>query len=110
MWESLSKLAALPGATRVHCGHEYTMANLRFAAAVEPANADLPARTAREQAKRDAGMPTLPTTIADERATNPFLRAGVPGVAAAASAHAGRTLTNVVGVFAELREWKNAFQ
>lgn len=110
MWESLAKLAALPGATRVHCGHEYTMANLRFAAAVEPANADLPARRAREQAKRDAGMPTLPSTIADECATNPFLRAGVPGVAAAASAHAGRALTNVVGVFAELREWKNAFQ
>lgn len=110
MWESLSKLAALPGATRVHCGHEYTMANLRFATAVEPANADLPVRTAREQAKRDAGVPTLPSTIAEERATNPFLRAGVAAVAKAASAHAGRALTNVVDVFAELREWKNGFQ
>ena len=110
MWASLSKLAALPGTTRVHCGHEYTMANLRFAAAVEPANPDLPARTAREQAKRDAEVPTLPSTIADERATNPFLRAGVPGVATAASAHAGRALTNLVDVFAELREWKNGFQ
>jgi hydroxyacylglutathione hydrolase len=110
MWESLSKLAALPGATRVHCGHEYTMANLRFATAVEPANADLPVRTAREQAKRDAGVPTLPSTIAEERATNPFLRAGVAAVAKTASAHAGRALTNVVDVFAELREWKNGFQ
>ena len=110
MWESLSRLAALPGATRVHCGHEYTMANLRFATAVEPANADLPVRTAREQAKRDAGVPTLPSTIAEERATNPFLRAGVAAVAKAASTHAGRALTNVVDVFAELREWKNGFQ
>jgi len=110
MWESLSKLAALPGTTRVYCGHEYTMANLRFASAVEPANPGLPARVAREQAKRDAGAPTLPSTIAEERATNPFLRAEVPGVVAAASAHAGRALTRAADVFAELREWKNGFQ
>ncbi|HMA30337.1 MAG TPA: hydroxyacylglutathione hydrolase [Casimicrobiaceae bacterium] len=110
MWASLSKLAALPGTTRVYCGHEYTMANLRFASAVEPANPALPARVSREQAKRDAGAPTLPSTIAEERATNPFLRAEVPGVVAAASAHAGRALTQAVDVFAELREWKNGFQ
>ena len=110
MWESLSKLAALPGTTRVYCGHEYTIANLRFAAVVEPGNAGLPVRTSRAQAKRDAGAPTLPSTIAEERATNPFLRAEVPGVVAAASSHAGRSLTRAVDVFAELREWKNGFQ
>lgn len=110
MWASLSKLAALPPTTRVYCGHEYTMANLRFASAVEPANPELPGRVAREQAKRDAGAPTLPSTIAEERATNPFLRAEVPGVVAAASARAGRALTQAVDVFAELREWKNGFQ
>lgn len=110
MWESLSKLAALPGTTRVYCGHEYTIANLRFAAAVEPGNAELPARTSRAQARRDAGAPTLPSTIAEERATNPFLRAEVPGVVAAAASHAGRSLTRAVDVFAELREWKNGFQ
>lgn len=110
MWESLSKLAALPGTTRVYCGHEYTIANLRFAAAVEPGNAELPARTSRARAKRDAGAPTLPSTIAEERATNPFLRAEVPGVVAAAASHAGRALTRAVDVFAELREWKNGFQ
>jgi hydroxyacylglutathione hydrolase len=110
MWESLSKLAALPGATRVYCGHEYTIANLRFAAAVEPGNAELPARTSRAQAKRDAGAPTLPSTIAEERATNPFLRAEIPDVVAAAASHAGRSLARAVDVFAELRDWKNGFQ
>ena len=110
MWSSLSKLAALPPATHVYCGHEYTLANLRFAVAVERGNAALDARVARETGKRDRGLPTLPSTIADERATNPFLRAGVPDVATAASAHAGHRLTGAVDVFAHLREWKNGFQ
>lgn len=110
MWASLSKLAALSNATRVYCGHEYTMANLKFAAVVEPGNAGLPGRILREQAKRDAGAPTLPSTIGEERATNPFLRADVPGVAAAASAQAGRALRGAVEVFAQLREWKNGFR
>ena len=62
MWRSLSALAALPGDTRVYCGHEYTLANLRFAAAVEPGNPAIASRTAREQAKRDRGVPTLPAS------------------------------------------------
>lgn len=110
MWSSLSKLAALDPATRVYCGHEYTVANLRFARAVEPGNPELADREAREQAKRLRDLPTLPSTIADERATNPFLRAGVPAVRAAAEAHAGHALTDVVATFAELRAWKNAFR
>lgn len=109
MWRSLSKLASLPEATRVYCGHEYTLANLRFAAAVEPASAALGERTARERAKRDDGLPTLPSTIADEHATNPFLRASVPAVHAAAEAHAGHALDDAVSTFAVLRSWKNAF-
>jgi hydroxyacylglutathione hydrolase len=109
MWRSLSKLASLPEATRVYCGHEYTLANLRFAAAVEPASAALRERTARERAKRDEGLPTLPSTIADERATNPFLRANVPAVHAAAESHAGHALDDAVSTFAVLRGWKNAF-
>ena len=76
--DSLSKLAALPGDTRVFCGHEYTLANLRFAQAVEPANVLLRERQARAQAKRDRGQPTVPSTIAEERATNPFLRVNEP--------------------------------
>jgi hydroxyacylglutathione hydrolase len=110
MTASLAKLAALPGETQVYCGHEYTLANLRFALAVEPANAALHERQKREQGKRDREMPTLPTTIADERATNPFLRTGLPAVFAAAEAHAGRKLADAVEAFAVIREWKNGFR
>jgi hydroxyacylglutathione hydrolase len=109
MWRSLSALAALPGDTRVYCGHEYTLANLRFAAAVEPGNPAIAPRVAREQAKRDRGAPTLPSTLAEERATNPFLRAAEPAVRGVAEARAGRKLGDAVAVFAALREWKNAF-
>jgi hydroxyacylglutathione hydrolase len=110
MWSSLGKLAALDPATRVYCGHEYTLANLKFARAVEPGSRVLDARTAREQAKRDRGEPTLPSTVADERATNPFLRATEPAVRAAAEAHAGHALADNVASFAVLREWKNGFR
>jgi hydroxyacylglutathione hydrolase len=110
MWTSLQKLAALDPATRVFCAHEYTLANLRFAAAVEPANAALAQRQARDAAQRDRGQPTVPSTIADELATNPFLRAGAPAVRAAAEAHAGRLLDGDVAVFAALRAWKNGFR
>jgi len=110
MWSSLSKLAALDPATRAYCAHEYTLANLTFARAVEPASADLAVRDAREQDKRAHALPTVPSTIGDERATNPFLRAAVPAVRAAAEAHAGRALADDVAVFAELRAWKNGFR
>ena len=109
MWHSLSSLAALADDTRVYCGHEYTVANLRFAAAVEPGNAAIGERVARAQATRARGEPTLPSTIADERATNPFLRAGEPQVRAIAEARSGHKLAGEVAVFAALREWKNAF-
>jgi len=109
MLASLSKLAALPGDTLVYCGHEYTLANLRFALAVEPGNPALLARQAREQAKRDLNLPTVPARMDEERATNPFLRAAEPDVFAAAAAHAGRPLADVVDSFATLREWKNGF-
>ena len=109
MVSSLDKLAALPGATAVYCGHEYTMSNLRFALAVEPGRAALLQRQAREQAKRDRGVPTLPSTMNDELSTNPFLRTGEASVRAAVEQHAGRALRDRVGVFAELRAWKNSF-
>jgi hydroxyacylglutathione hydrolase len=109
MWASLAKLAALAPSTRVFCGHEYTLANLRFAAAAEPGNADVRARTAREQQKRERGLPTLPSTIGEELATNPFLRAGSPVLMAQAAARAGRPMRDAVDAFATLREWKNAF-
>jgi hydroxyacylglutathione hydrolase len=109
MVESLGKLARLAPATRVYCGHEYTLANIRFALAAEPGNAAIEARRQREEAKRARGEPTLPSTIGEELATNPFLRCREPGVAASAGRRAGRTLANEVEVFAEIREWKNAF-
>lgn len=109
MVESLAKLAALPADTRVYCGHEYTMANIRFALAVEPGNATLREREGVEQAKRDAAQPTLPSTIGAERATNPFLRADQIDVVAAAERHAGHRLPDRVAAFAAIRAWKNAF-
>ena len=75
MFESLGKLMALPDRTLVYCAHEYTAANGRFALSVEPGNAELQARMAEVVAAREAGRPTVPSTIALERATNPFTRA-----------------------------------
>jgi hydroxyacylglutathione hydrolase len=110
MWASLAKLAALAPDTRMYCAHEYTLANLRFAAAVEPANAALASRARRDATLRDQGRPTVPSTIGEELATNPFLRVREPAVCAAAQAHAGRSLDGDVAVFAELRAWKNTFR
>lgn len=76
MWESLSKLAALPPQTLVYSGHEYTMANAKFALTEEPDNPDLLDRVARIKDAREAGQPTVPVSLAEEGATNPFLRAG----------------------------------
>ncbi|HXX85500.1 MAG TPA: hydroxyacylglutathione hydrolase [Casimicrobiaceae bacterium] len=108
MVASLDKLAALPDKVSVYCGHEYTLSNLKFALVVEQESQALRAREARERSKRERGLPTLPSTIAEERLTNPFLRTREPAVCAAAQRHAGRPLANRVAVFAELRAWKNA--
>lgn len=106
---ALSRLASLPLHTRVYCAHEYTEANLRFALAVEPDNQALLARTRRVARQRAAGEPTVPSALADELATNPFLRVREPEVIRAAQAHAGRPLNTPVEVFAALRAWKNDF-
>jgi hydroxyacylglutathione hydrolase len=109
MSASLAKLAALPGPTRVYCAHEYTMANIRFAEAVEPGNRALAERKARDGARRARGEATVPSTIGLELATNPFLRCREPEVVASAERHAGRRLGDPVAVFAEIRAWKNSF-
>jgi hydroxyacylglutathione hydrolase len=109
MHASLSRLAALPGRTRVCCGHEYTVANAAFARAVEPDNPALRRRTEHAHAMRQAGQPTLPTTLADERACNPFLRVDQPAVRAAVRRRLGREAGGDVEVFAELRHWKDGF-
>ena len=108
MLASLSKLAALPDETRVYCGHEYTLANIRFARAVDPGNAALAAREERAQRLRDAGRPTLPSTLGEERATNPFLRCAEPAVVESANKYLGARIADPVRVFAAIREWKNS--
>jgi hydroxyacylglutathione hydrolase len=81
MYESLNvKLAALPDSTLVYCGHEYTASNLRFAAFMEPDNAEVKAKAARVQAQRERGEFTVPSTMGEEKATNPFLRCERPAV------------------------------
>jgi hydroxyacylglutathione hydrolase len=105
MWQSLLKLRGLPGATRVYCGHEYTLANIRFAQTIEPDNLALIARAAEAEQQVAAHKPTIPTTMESEKAANPFLRADLPEVAAAVGL-AGKPPAQV---FAEIRERKNRF-
>ena len=107
---SLRRLAALPPSTEVYCGHEYTVANLRFAAEIEPANLALATRLADATRRTEGSEPTLPSTVAEERATNPFLRCTEPEVAAAAERSAGRPLENEVEVFAALRRLKDGWR
>jgi hydroxyacylglutathione hydrolase len=111
MLASLDALAALPGDTRVCCAHEYTLSNLKFARAVEPANAALLQYTAACEALRGAGQPTLPARMATECGINPFLRTREASVAQAARAFdAGVDPHDAVAVLAALRQWKNEFR
>jgi hydroxyacylglutathione hydrolase len=109
MTHSLAKLKQLPGHTKVFCAHEYTMSNIRFAETVEPGNADLKLRRAFCAAKRQRNEPTVPSTIALELATNPFLRCDAKTVIATAEKRAGRALETESEVFAVIREWKDNF-
>ncbi len=109
MAESLGRLARLPGETSVYCAHEYTLANIRFALAVEPDNPRLAARGRACEAARVAGRPTLPSTIAEELATNPFLRCDVPALRARAERETPGAGASAVATFAALRAWKNRF-
>ena len=109
MHASLAKLAALPDATRIYCGHEYTLSNIRFAQAAEAANPELAKWERDASAQRARDEPTLPSTIAREKAANPFLRCDEPGVIAAASKHAGTPLKDPVSVLGTIRDWKNSF-
>jgi hydroxyacylglutathione hydrolase len=106
---SLAKLAALPESMRVCCGHEYTVNNLRFAAALEPDNCAIREHAKHCSALRARGEATLPSTMAAERSINPFLRCSEPAVREAASRHAGAMLTDPVEIFAVIRQWKDGF-
>ncbi len=109
MHASLSRLAALPGDTRVCCAHEYTLANLKFARAVEPANDALAAYTRWCEEQRAHDAPTLPSSIAQERLINPFLRCAEPAVVQSAHLH-GAASAAATDVLAALRQWKNDFR
>jgi hydroxyacylglutathione hydrolase len=110
MLDSLDRLAALPGDTRVCCGHEYTVANAAFARVVDPHNDALLERSAQAATQRESGKPTLPTTLALERAANPFLRVDTPAIRAAIASRLGREPADRVETFAELRRWKDGFR
>ncbi|MEI5682392.1 MULTISPECIES: hydroxyacylglutathione hydrolase [unclassified Mesorhizobium] len=105
MFESLKKLAALPPETKVYCGHEYTLANARFALSVDPTNSALKERAAKIEKLRAADKPTLPTTIGEELATNPFLRWHDPAI----RKNLGMEKASDVEVFAEIRKRKDVF-
>jgi hydroxyacylglutathione hydrolase len=105
MWNSLLKLRALPNGTRVYCGHEYTLANIRFAETIEPDNMALMARAAEVEEQVAKHEPTIPTTIGAEKAANPFLRADDPEIAE----RLGMSGKSPAEVFAEIRARKNKF-
>ncbi len=109
MHASLASLAALPDDTRVYCAHEYTQANLRFAQAVEPDNRELARRAAATANTRERGEPTVPSVLALERATNPFLRCEEPALLAALRRQGKWQGEKPAEVFAALRSWKDEF-
>ncbi len=103
MWQSLQKLAALPPQTQVYCGHEYTLSNARFSVGIDPENTALAARLVETEELRAKGLPTLPTTIARELTTNPFMRAADPAI----RRNLGMESATDAEVFAQIRERKN---
>ncbi|MBL6928594.1 MAG: hydroxyacylglutathione hydrolase [Rhodospirillales bacterium] len=105
MWESLSRLRGLPGETRVFCAHEYTNSNADFALSIDPDNPALKKRADEVLALREAGKPSVPSTLADEWAANPFLRADAPDLQRAA----GMEGRDAVEVFTEIRRRKDRF-
>jgi hydroxyacylglutathione hydrolase len=109
MYESLQKLASLADNTEVYCAHEYTLANLKFAEAVEQGNAAVRERIANEQAKRSRNLPTVPSSIGLEKATNPFLRCNEPEVQARVRFLNPSYGNDGLAIFTALREWKNVF-
>jgi len=105
MWSGVEKVAKLPPETALYCGHEYTVANAEFAMSVEPGNEALQKRLTEVKALRAAGKPTLPTTVAKELATNPFIRVD----SAEIRANLGLQNASDADVFAEVRTRKNNF-
>lgn len=109
MHASLKKLIALPDDTKVYCGHEYTEANLRFAMTLEPKNHKLVSRFERVQALRTRGAPTVPSTLEEEKQTNPFLRWDSKEIQANLKMSTPDLRMDPVSIFAQTRKLKDAF-
>lgn len=107
MYASLERLACLPPDTDIYCGHEYTVSNLEFAARVEPGNTALAQRLDAARRSAAAGEPSVPSRLADELGTNPFLRCTEPTVVDAARRHADRTVAPGADTFSVIRRWKD---
>jgi hydroxyacylglutathione hydrolase len=110
MLDSLDRLGGLPPQTQVYCAHEYTLSNLGFALEAEPSNPALTARIEADSTKREAGLPTLPSTIGLERATNPFLRVSEPEVLQSLRQKRGVDAASRLTSFEALRSWKNEYK
>ncbi len=107
MYHSLSKIASLDEKTLVYCGHEYTASNLKFAQLVEPENSDIQKRLEEVSTLRQQNLPTVPSTLALEKLTNPFLRCTFPSVKKSAEKYSRKSLATPQEVLAVLRHWKN---
>jgi hydroxyacylglutathione hydrolase len=109
LFASLERLKRLPPETEIYCAHEYTQANLHFATAVDSSNPDLQQRIEKVTRLRAVETATVPSLMAEELATNPFLRSEQPAIKKAAEHHAGRSLETPQAVFTCLRSWKDNF-
>lgn len=110
LYQSLSKLSSLPLDTKVYCAHEYTLANLRFAKTVEPHNPKIIEKIKLITKLRDNSEASLPSTLKEEKATNPFLRCAQPEIIKNVEAFSGKRLSNSLEVFTYLRQWKDSFR
>ena len=109
MYSSLQKIARLPETTQIYCAHEYTLNNLRFAQIVEPNNPAIIERLQQVHQIRNKNLPSLPSTLAEEKTTNPFLRCDSSELIQQVENHTGQSLKNPIAVFASLRKWKDQF-
>jgi len=110
MYDSLQKIAVLPANTHIYCAHEYTETNLRFACVAEPSNFALQERQRAVRCLRQEGKSTIPSLLAEELATNPFLRCHESRLVQAARQYSGNNVASGLETFAVLRSWKNVFQ
>lgn len=110
MLNSLNKLAQLPDETQVYCGHEYTLANLHFAQAVEPSNAHIKERLEKTRELRQKNLASVPSSLGEEHLTNPFLRCDNPEIAHRVEKRTGKKFSTPVEIFTYLRQWKNNFK